>query len=210
MFHVEHAQRGVFMIINVFGLPRMGKSTLLARCARRANKGKGLIFGHGLWKVRAGEFAPYSRVYSNFPLKGCYMIDFDQLGYYDFHDCLIIIDEISLYADSRDFKNFDKKIKQWFALHGHYRTDVLICSQNLEDSDKRIRNLAPVLLQVDKCGPFTLVRPIKRQADVIQGEIFIKSPPLSATWFLRKPYYSDFDSFAAPTLPPQPKQKIWM
>lgn len=192
------------MVINVFGLPRAGKSTFLAYCAKCALSGKSITVGAFGWRVSVGEFAPYKHVYSNFPLKGCCKMNFDDFGQIDFTNSLCLIDEISLYADARDYKTFSKVIKEYFALHGHYKNDIIICSQNFEDSDKRIRNLAAILLQVDKFGAFSRVRPIRRGQDVIHGECFTVAPPLSSTWLYRKPYYPMFDSFAAPALAPNP------
>ena len=52
----------------VFGLPRGGKTSFLVWCARRALRGKPLTLGLGLWKSEIGMFAPYDRVYTNFPV----------------------------------------------------------------------------------------------------------------------------------------------
>ena len=68
------------MIKGVFGLPRSGKTTYLAKLAYKAQK-KGI------------------KVYTNFYCKGCYTLDFDSLGVYDYSDCLLLIDEISLFCE---------------------------------------------------------------------------------------------------------------
>ena len=79
------------MIEAVFGLPRSGKSTYLAYLAKKAQR-KGI------------------KVYSNYYIDGCYTLDFENLGKYDYSDCLMLIDEISLLADSRDWKQFNSDI----------------------------------------------------------------------------------------------------
>lgn len=199
------------MVIGVFGLPRSGKTTFLAKMSKQALAGKKqLTVGGGAWKVALGDFAPYAHVYSNFPLQGCERIEFKDLGRYDTNRSLILIDEISLFADARDYKTFDKVIKEWFALHGHYRTDVVYCSQGYEDTDKRIRNLTEIMLYIERFGAFTRVRPI-RKAWSIDGSItegFTLAPPLSSSWIWRRRYYDRFDSFAAPALPPMPSA-LW-
>ena len=43
-------------------------------------------------------------------------INFDEIAYYDYSDSLIIIDEISLHADNRDFKTFSKELLEFFKL----------------------------------------------------------------------------------------------
>ena len=72
------------MICGVFGLPRAGKTTFLTYLALRALKGKSLSVGHARWRKKIGEFAPYERVFCNFPIEGCFKLDFDALGVYDF------------------------------------------------------------------------------------------------------------------------------
>lgn len=199
------------MIIGVFGLPRSGKTTYLAKISKQALAGKKqLSVGGGAWKVAIGDFAPYAHVYSNFPLQGCERIEFKDLGRYDTNRSLILIDEISLFADARNYKTFDKIIKEWFALHGHYRTDLVYCSQGYEDTDKRIRNLTEIMLYIERFGAFTRVRPI-RKAWSIDGSItegYTLAPPLSSSWIWRRRYYDRFDSFAAPALPPMPSA-LW-
>ena len=55
----------IYLIKGVFGLPRSGKTTYLAKLAYKAQK-KGI------------------KVYTNFYCKGCYTLDFDSLGVYDY------------------------------------------------------------------------------------------------------------------------------
>lgn len=191
------------MVVGVFGLPRAGKTTLAAKLNRAAQRGKALSVGFGAWKVRIGEFAPYTRVYSNFPLPGALKLDFDALGRYKVENALILIDEISLVCDSRDYKNFKSYTKEFFALSGHFRCDICYFSQGWEDTDKRIRNLTAVLLYVDKFCGWSRVRPIHKSWS-IDGSItegFQLAPPLASSWIWRKSYYGDFDSFSVPNLP---------
>lgn len=231
------------MISGVFGLPRSGKSTLLAWCAYRAARGRSLSLGRGAWSVSLGDFAPYTAVYSTFPLYTRAIIDHDKtvdmkifkhLGHaisdqiekwYDsriakmppvyqisFDDLgkiaiaphsLILIDEISLVCDARDYKQYKQHTKQFMALHGHYKCDIIYASQGYEDTDKRIRNMTDVLLYVDRSGAWSRVRPIHKSWS-IDGTItegYTLAPPLSSLWLRRKPYYCMFDSFAAPALP---------
>lgn len=149
-------------IYGVFGLPRAGKSTFLTACADRALSGKSLSIGHFCWKTPIGEFSPYERVYTNFDCKGCYKLDFDKLGIEDFSNCLILIDEIMLLCDSRDYKNFPVRLRNFLALHGHSRVDILYCSQGYADTDKRFRNLTDKIFYIQKRGSFTLVSPIEK------------------------------------------------
>lgn len=215
------------MICGVFGLPRAGKSTFLTREAmlalkqqRKAEKFasrnrkllrkkfrcKQLSIGHLMWQKNIGEFAPYKRIFCNFPLSGAYKLDFDSLGVYDFSDSLIIIDEIMLLCDSRDWKNFRANLRDFLALHGHYRCDIIYCSQGYQDTDLRIRNLTERIFYIEKKGAWTRVRPIDKgwSFDEQIREGYDLAPPLGSTWIYRKKYYKHFDSFAAPQMPENP------
>ena len=110
-----------------------------------------------------------------------------------------------LYADSRDFKTFSKTIKEYFAMHGHYKNDIFIASQSFGDSDKRIRNLAEVMVNVERRGAFSLIRPIPQEHE--REKICQQTTLSCALRFLQNGfgvnrYYSMFDSFSAPPLAP--------
>ena len=105
------------MIRCIFGLPGSGKSTYLARIARQ--------------NIRRGV-----KVYSNFFIAGTYTLDFDRLGLDDYSDCVMLIDEISLFCDSRDWKKFTPAAKYFFTNHRHYNVDIYVCSQSYEDMDR--------------------------------------------------------------------------
>ena len=89
------------MISCLIGLPGSGKSTLLSYLAYRAIMHKSINF-HGFHV----QTTHYDHVFSNFPANGAYKFDFDKLGYVDYKECLMLCDEIQLFADSRNFKEF--------------------------------------------------------------------------------------------------------
>lgn len=105
------------MIICIFGLPGAGKTTLLTAFSVRALKGKALSVGHFSFKVPLGDNRKYKRVFSNVPLDGCYKLDFDHLGKYEYDDSLILIDEAGTLCDSRQWKNFDDQLRDFLCLH---------------------------------------------------------------------------------------------
>lgn len=188
------------MIVGVFGLPGAGKSTFLAKCAYLWTHGKKFM-----------NIEPHKVVFTNFECLGCYKLDFDKLGLYNFSDCNIIIDEIMLYADTRNFKTFPEHLKAFFALHRKSNIGgILWCSQYWDDCDKKIRVLTDrfYLLERGKLlKQFSFVKPIYRAMGVDNKHMtdkYILGAPLEWFWVYRPRYYSMFDSFESKlhALPP--------
>ena len=192
------------MIITIFGLPGAGKTTLLTVFSIRALKDKPLYVGHFSFKMPIGECRHYKRVFSNVPLDGCYKLDFDHLGKYEFDDSLILIDEAGTLCDSRQWKNFDDQLRDFLCLHRHYHCDLIIFSQSL-DIDKKIRDRTALVLCIRKHGSFTRIQTIKKDWKIKEmRELYQPAPLLSCSFIYRPFYYQAFDSFAAPPLPHNP------
>lgn len=172
------------MVQGIFGLPGSGKSTYLAKIAKQYMK-KGI------------------KVYSNYYIKGCYQLDFDDLGVHDYSDCCILIDEISLFADSRNWKNYSPELRYFMATHRHANCDIYYASQSYKDCDIRIRNITDDIFYITSgLLGFSIVRKIEKGFS-IDGEIG-ESYDLSG-WpklCLRRRYYNMFDSFERKWLPP--------
>ena len=117
------------MITCFFGLPGAGKSSMLTKIARKEIK-----------RIERGK-SPYRMVLSNYYIEGCYEFRFEDLGVYDMDNCLVLLDELTLDADSRDFKNFNKNLKQFFIMHRHYGVDIVYATQQYDGVDKKIRDL---------------------------------------------------------------------
>lgn len=107
-----------------FGLPGCGKTTLLTQLALRAVKGK-----------------KYRNVYGNIPLaiEGYTYIDNACIGKYELTDGLILIDEGTLFADSRAYKSFSPELVYFFLMHRHFNVDIVIFTQQWDGVDKKIR-----------------------------------------------------------------------
>lgn len=179
------------MIYGIFGLPRSGKTTLLCKIAKK-NQRKGV------------------KVYSNFACKGCYKLDFSTLGKLDYHDCVLLIDEISLLCDSRDWKSFSSDLVYFFTHHGHYNVDVYYCSQWLTDCDVKIRRMTESLIYVENFAfgfskKYRVLREITTNdvGDVVDCYRFKFGLP-----YFRRPYYKMFDSFTRKKLPAAPEE-LW-
>ena len=164
-----------------------------------------------LRRIKKGK-SPYKRVLSNYYIAGTHKLDFRQIGHVDMSESLILIDEISLDADSRDFKQFNHDLKQFFILHRHYGVDIIYATQQYDGVDRKIRELTHDLWYMKKLGNLTYSTAIYRhititeESDIKMGYIF---PRLLAYIFnfksnvrfcWRPRYYKYFDSFEAPEM----------
>ena len=117
------------MVTGYFGLPGSGKTTFLTMIAQKELK-----------LIKKGQ-SKYDRVFTNFYCEGCYQLKWSDLGTKLLEYSLILIDEITLFADSRDFKSFPFQIKEFFILHRHYHCDIIYFTQHYNNVDKKIRDL---------------------------------------------------------------------
>lgn len=183
------------MISALFGLPGSGKSLLLSYMAHRAVTGKSLNF-HG-FNVSTTK---YARVYTNFPFDGAYKLDFETLGKVHYEHCLMLCDEIQLFADSRNFKNFGDNLKYFFSMHRHDHIDFVYASQSFENADKRIRSLTDRLYYIDPWLFNTIrVREIMSFFDVSHGSIsegYEYARGFNTKYFFAKRLYKYNDTWA--------------
>lgn len=207
------------MIVGTFGLPGCGKTTLAVKKARSINR----MIKKDLIRVEQGKKrkCKYDAVLTNFSCKGCYKIDFTDIGVYDIQNCAIILDEITVDADNRDFKNFKKSSVEGFVYHRHYNNDIFYYTQQWDAVDKKIRNLTHQLFYARKSllFPFSLFTRTKQifrtiaindfTKEIITGYRFpnLFEVLLSFLGLIRlgelcfRPlYYKDFDSFNHPLL----------
>ena len=186
------------MITGYFGLPGCGKSTFLAKLARQY-----ISRGYPVY------------VLDTAPVDGCHLINWQDIGVYDMSGAVILLDEISLYADNRDYKKFSDTLKQFFILHRHYHCDIIWFTQQYDGVDRKIRELTTCLYYVRAAGYLTYAVRIDRFIHVEKERKEIRVG-YKITGFLRalfgwlnhsvkfcyRPrYYKYFDSFEAPPLP---------
>lgn len=187
-----------------YGAPGSGKSTLAAFYARKA--------------LKAGY-----KVYSNFPITGCYMYDKHDLGRYAMQNCLIIVDEAGIDWNNRDFAyNFNKKsggdkALEFFKKHRHEKAEIMCFSQTFDDMDKKIFDLADRYYIVSKGlipWPQTIVaRRIKVKPDIDKrtDQPYDKYSFMlfGKTRIFAKPLWKYFDSYDTMGLPEKLNWRIY-
>lgn len=197
------------MVSLFFGLPGSGKTTIMTQIALKWSKKK-----------------RYDNIYCNVKIAvpGVTYIDNDCIGKYCLRDCLLLIDEATLFADSRAFKSFTKDKLQYFLEHRHYRCDIYLFTQQWDGVDRKIRVITDRVYYVYKpllTGhwiskyyriPYGIIIPDKKDGGEKLGEIiqgYCKPSLLVrmlATKVYRPKYYKYFDSFECPYLPPLPAE----
>lgn len=200
------------MVVMFFGLPGCGKSTLLSKIAIQHAK---------LLNTRKQKYKYiYSNIKVNYP--GITYIDNECIGQYDLHDCLLLIDEATLFADNRAYKEFDKGKLMYFLEHRHFNADIYLFTQQWDGVDRKIRVITDRVFYVFKgmlLGrwftsyyriPYGIIIPDQKKGGEKLGEIiqgYCKPSLLTRLFcpkFFRPRYYKYFDSFERPYLPKLP------
>lgn len=196
-----------------FGLPGAGKTTIMAAHAKRALRKK----------------SPYKHVFSNVKLNlnGLIYIENKDIGTYQLEDGLLLIDEATLEFDSRDYKNFSKRLVTFFLLHRHYNVDIELFTQQWDGVDRKIRVITDRVFYIYKgifTGhwfsryyrvPYGIIIPDPKNSSEKLGEIIqgYAKPGLIGRifggWIFRPKYYKLFDSWEAPRLPDLPRGRTY-
>lgn len=189
-----------------------GKTTLLTKFAYEALKGK-----------------KYDNIYCNIPLEldGLIRISENDLGKYQIENGLVIFDESTIAFDSRNFNKRSKDILDFFMLHRHYNTDILLFAQGWDTCDKRIRQITDRVYYVYKgvfTGhwiskywriPYDILFPDPKRGNEGLGQIIqgYKKPSVFVRLFAHKcfrpRYYKYFDSWSAPRLKDLPEERYF-
>lgn len=194
-----------------FGLPGSGKTTLLSR--------------HALQYSKKRNFNVYSNVPLNIPR--VIPIENDMIGKYRMYDGVILIDEATIFADSRNFKSFSSALVTLFCLHRHLHLDIELFLQNYNRTDLTIRMLADKVFWIRKFGGLTCSIEIPMSVFIPKKDVSDSSgqageiengyyrPPLWSYIFCEKiwrkkyyPYFDSFDTSAFDNLPELPDELL--
>lgn len=130
------------MIVCFFGVPRVGKNTILTKIAQQE-----------LRKMKLG-LSKYEHIYTDFYCEGCEKFEYKDFKKYKAYNSLFLIQEMGLEADNRNFKGFTVEERNWFVLHGHVHCDIIYATQDYSNVDKKIRDLTEELWYLTKsCVP---------------------------------------------------------
>lgn len=112
-------------------------------------------------------------VYSNYEIPGCHCYDSRFIGKYDFpENSVILLDEVGLAFNSRDFKNFEFNKIEWFKLQRHHKCKVILATQSPTDFDKILRELVDHAYLCKKMlRVFIMVRPVGKRLNINNNNV---------------------------------------
>lgn len=181
------------MISAIIGSPGSGKSTCAAWICKKALKRPGKpVYLCGM-PISAG----HSQLITNFYYPGALKLQWDLLGRTYLKDALIVIDEIMLLADSRNFKTFSEDLKYFFSQHRKDDLSLVYLTQSWDDVDKKIRNLTTKYF-ILRPLPFDMYRvdSVNHYVDIEQARIVCGFQYGRSSFFFGRPIYRLFNSFA--------------
>lgn len=143
-----------YKLVMVFGKKGSGKSTYLVKKAIQYQK-KGY------------------KVYTNMEdicLKDVRIIDIEKIGkFVPEENSLLILDEVGMQYDNRNFRNFTTEQRDFYKLQRHYKVVVYMASQNY-DIDKKLRDLTDSMILVQNIGiVWSLIRPISKRVTLTES-----------------------------------------
>lgn len=115
------------MITTIFAPPGNGKSCALSLIAQKELK-----------RISKGK-SQYKYVFTNYPCKGTYKIKVEDLGRFYVHDALIILDEVTMELDSRDWKKVSKGLVEFIVTHRHLNCSIVAAVQDFSRMEKTLR-----------------------------------------------------------------------
>lgn len=153
-------------------------------------------------------------VYTTEYIPGTYHIGYEDIGRVQFpRGSVIMIDEVGMIWDNREFKSFSKDVRNYFKLQRHYGQTVYLYSQCF-DIDKKLRDLCDELyIMKSYFNCFSVCKRIRKDLTIVEAHGEAESRitddlkvvpfivPGSRRFTYLPKYHKYFDSFAAPELP---------
>lgn len=115
------------MITCYFAPPGCGKTSVLA------------LIAHKEYARMQKSKSKYQKIFTNFPCSDMLRVSLDDLSKYYIHDSLIILDEVTLDLDNRDWKRVDRGLKDFIVLHRHLNNDIVYAVQDWSRAEKTLR-----------------------------------------------------------------------
>lgn len=139
-----------YKLVFIFGKKGAGKTTYLTKKAYYYRK-RGVT------------------VYCNTEIPGTFLIDAKDIGHFKFQEnSVIMIDEVSLLWDNRNFKSFDPAVQKFFRLQRHHKLRVYLFSQTF-DVDKKVRDLTDSMFMLSNhFGWMSYCKEIRRKLVVVK------------------------------------------
>lgn len=187
-----------YKLYMVFGKKGSGKSTFLVKLALKYLK-KGWI------------------VYTNMDdmmVDGVRWFDINHLGdYVPEENSVLLLDEVGMIWDSRDYKKFKPSVRDFFKLQRHYHVICYLASQTF-DIDKKLRDLTDgMFLHVNVMNVISVGKLIYKKIVLTESTSEAESRisenlkfafPLSWTFTWIPKYVKHFNSYDTPDTPKLP------
>ena len=152
-----------YKLIMIFGKKGSGKSTTLTKLALTHIK-KG-------WTVYSTEFIPGTYYIAPEDIGKVQLVDFNYVPFEPSNykglvrvlktwinnivpyapKILLLVDEVGMIWDNRDFKNFKTHVRDFFKLQRHYHVKCYLFSQTF-DIDKKLRDLTDAMYLITNIG----------------------------------------------------------
>lgn len=143
--------RNPYKLIMIFGKKGSGKTTYLTKLAMKY--------------LKIGR-----PVYSTADIAGTYVFNPTDLGFIHIPpNAVILIDEVGLIWNNRDFKSFKKEYREYFKMQRQYRHTVYLFSQAF-DIDKSLRELTDAMyLMRSYFSVYSVARRINRRITIVNA-----------------------------------------
>lgn len=137
-----------YKLIMIFGKKGSGKTTTLTKIALKELKKK-------------------RKVYSTVEIPSTYLFNTDDIGNMTFEpNSTVLIDEVGMIWDNRDFKNFKPSVRDFFKYQRQYKLKIYLFSQTF-DIDLKLRNLTDEMYLLSNClRVFSVARRISKKITI--------------------------------------------